>query len=96
MVCAVAFENGDANTPWAVKLPLAWILSGPLPASEKVKCYAVCSMRENEELTSVVKQWCDLESHGTVASMDNRSSGDKQAFSHLNNNFQKYYSVQGW
>ena len=41
-------------------------------------------MRKGEDLTVVVKQWFDLESYGTVVSVDNRSSEDKQALSHLN------------
>ena len=84
LICLVAFKNGGANTPWAVKLPLAWPLDGPLPAS-KAQCYSVCSMSNDEELTAVVKQWWDLESYGTVVLVDNRTCEDKQALSHLNN-----------
>ena len=63
LICPVACKNGGANTPWAVKLPLAWALSGSLPASEKAQCYSVCSMNKDEELTAVVKYWRDLESY---------------------------------
>ena len=56
LICPAASKNKGAKTPWAVKLPLAWSLSGPLPASEKSQCYSVCSMSQDEELTAVVKQ----------------------------------------
>ena len=84
LICPVAYKNGGVNTPWAVKLPLAWTISGPLPTSEKAQCYSVCSVSKDEELTAVVKQWWDLESYGTVVAVDNRSSEDKQALAHLN------------
>ena len=76
LICPVAFNNDVAITPWAVKLPLAWALSGPLPALEKAQCYSVCSMSKNEKITAVVKQW-DLESYETVVLVDNRSIENK-------------------
>ena len=65
LICPVTVKNIGANLRWPVKLPLAWTPSGPVPASEKAQCYSLCSMSKDEELTAVVKQWCDLESYGT-------------------------------
>ena len=84
LICPVAHKHGGVNTSWAVKLPLAWTISGPLPTSEKAQCYSVCGVSKDEELTAVVKQWGDLESYGTVVAVDNRSFEDKQALAHLN------------
>ena len=87
-ICPVAFKNGGVNAPWAVKEPLAWTLSGPLPTSEKAQCYSVCSMSQDEKLTAVVKQWWDVEYYGTVVSVDIQSSEDKQVLSHINTTIQ--------
>ena len=40
-ICPVVFNNGGATFRWAVRLPQAWTLRGPLPALEKAKCYSV-------------------------------------------------------
>ena len=71
LICTVAFKNGGANTLWAVKLPVAWALSEPLPTSEKAHCYSVCNMSKNEEMTAVMKHWWGLESYGTVVLVNN-------------------------
>ena len=84
LICSVAYKNRGVNTSWAVELPLALTISGPLPTSEKAQYYSVCIVGKDEELTTVVKQWWCLEFYGTVVTVDNRSSENKQALAHLN------------
>ena len=62
------YKNSGRNKPWAVKLPLGWTVSGPLPKRDLKVCDASCKLPnlEDLELAEDVKKWWDMESYGTL------------------------------
>ena len=42
-ICPIGYQTSDNHLPWAVKLPIGWVLSGPLPNCKSLKssvCFA--------------------------------------------------------
>ena len=61
------FESDRANTPIAVRLPLGWVLSGPLPSATGLfsTCFkAVASSEKVSILAEQLRSWYDMESYG--------------------------------
>ena len=65
------FSADEKRSPVAVRLPIGWVLSGPLPSSS---CLISTSFKGNfehdNELASQVKSWYDIESFGANKQVD--------------------------
>ena len=73
----------DSISPCAVRLPIGWVLSGPLPPSSNSSCFK-CVV-EDMSLADQMKTWFELESYGAFKQVDARSAADKRALSVLKN-----------
>ena len=76
------FESDRANTPIAVRLPLGWVLSGPLPSATGLvsTCFkAVASSEKDSILAEQLRCWYDMESYGAYKQVDSRSAADARA-----------------
>ena len=85
LIRPVEYKNGGENKPWAIKLPLGWTVSGPVPINQ-LKLSAACHVANNDDmkLAEVVKKWWDMESYGTLKVADKRTKDDKLATEILN------------
>ena len=73
------FQGRNQNTPVAVRMPIGWVLSGPLPSPIGVRATTFKCNVEDVALADQVKKWYELESYGTFKQADPRSSADKHA-----------------
>ena len=74
------FSADEKCSPFAVRLPIGWVLSGPLPSSSSL--VSVCfkaSIEQDFELACQVKSWYDMESYGAFKQVDPRSAADARA-----------------
>ena len=86
-VCPLEYFAADEkSSPFAVRLPIGWVISGPLPSSSGLvsTCFKA-NMEQDFELTSQVKSWYDMESYGALKQVDPRSSSDARAHEILEN-----------
>ena len=68
------------NSPWAVKVPLGWTLSGPLPNSERTEnSFLSSDSQKNQELTEIVRKWWEIESYGTTLQVNSRTLEDTKS-----------------
>ena len=70
------FFSADTNcSPFAVRLPIGWVLSGPLPSSARLisTCFQA-NIEQDFELACQVKSWYDIESYGAYKQFDPRSA----------------------
>ena len=74
------FSADDKLSPVAVRLPIGWVLSGPLPSSFCITstCFKV-NIEHTNELVSQVKSWYDIDSFGANKQVDSRSAADARA-----------------
>ena len=75
----------DSISPCAVRLPIVWVLSGPLPPSLKSNSSYFKCVVEDMSLADQIKTWYELESHGAFKQVDARSAAEKRALSVLKN-----------
>ena len=78
--------DNSRNSSFAVRLPIGWVLSGPLPSSLVLPCHCFKCTVEDNSLIEQDKNWYELESYGTYKSADPRSASDKQALRTLESN----------
>ena len=80
------FAADEKCSPFAVRLPIGWILSGPLPSSSGLvsTCFKA-NTEQDFELASQVNSWYDMESHGALKQVDPRSAADARAHDILEN-----------
>ena len=80
------FAADEKSSPFAVRLPIGWVLSGPLPSSSGLvsTCFKA-NMEQDFELASQVKSLYDIESYGALKQVDPRSSSDARAHEILEN-----------
>ena len=74
------FSADEKCSPFAVRLPIGWVLSGPLPSSSSL--VSVCfkaNIGQDFELACQVKSWYDMESYGAFKQVDPRSAADARA-----------------
>ena len=74
-------SEADPNTsPVAVRLPIGWVLSGPIPTSTGFlsTCFK-CNTDCRSELACQIKRWFEIESHGAYKQVGYRSAEDKRA-----------------
>ena len=57
------FAADEKYSPFAVRLPIGWVLSGPLPSSSSLvsTCFTA-NIEQDFELACQVKSWYDMES----------------------------------
>ena len=74
------FSADEKRSPVAVRLPIGWVLSGPLPSSSCLTstCFKV-NIEQDNELASQVKSWYDIESFGANKQVNPRSAADAMA-----------------
>ena len=76
------FETDRKDTPIAVRLPLGWVLSGPLPSTSGLfsTCFkAVTRSEEDSKLSEQLRSWYDIESYAAYKQVDSRSAADARA-----------------
>ena len=73
----------DSISPCAVRLPIGWVLNGPLPPSFKSNSSCFKCIVEDMSLADQTKTWYELESYGAFKQVDARSAADKRALSVL-------------
>ena len=80
------FAANEKSSPFAVRLPIGWVLSGPLPSSSSLvsTCFKA-NMEQDFELASQVKSWYGMESYGALKQVDPRSTSDARAHDILEN-----------
>ena len=80
------FAADEKCSPFAVRLPIGWVLNGPLPSSSGLvsTCFKA-NMEQDFELASQVKSWNDMESYGALQQVDPRSAADARAHDILQN-----------
>ena len=79
------YVSRDKTSPVAVRLPIGWVLSGPLPATAVLS--ATCFEAEveaNAEISQQLKRWYDMETFGAVKNVDPASSEEARAKKILN------------
>ena len=74
------FAANEKCSPFAVRLPIGWVLSGPLPSSSSLVlvCFKA-NIEQHFELAFQVKSWYDMESYGAFKQVDARSAADVRA-----------------
>ena len=73
------FVAESKNSPIAVRLPLGWVLSGPLPSTTCILSTCFKAIVETENLTEQIRAWYDIESFGAFKHIDPRSAADSRA-----------------
>ena len=82
------FESDRKDTPIAVRLPLGWVLSGPLPSTSGLfsTCFkAVVENESDSKLADQLRSWYEMESFGAKKQVDPRSAADARALNILEN-----------
>ena len=71
---------------FAVRLPIGWVLSDPLPSSSGLvsTCFRA-KMEQDFELVSQVNSWYDMESYGALKQVHPRSAADARTLDFLEN-----------
>ena len=74
------FSADEKCSPFTVRLPISWVLSGPLPSGSSIvsTCFKA-NIEQDLELACQVKSWYDMESHGAYKQVDPRSAADAWA-----------------
>ena len=74
------FESESKCAPVAVRLPIGWVLSGPLPSSSNfVLSCSKAIIEPEQDLVEQLRTWYELESYGAMTEVDPRSSADRRA-----------------
>ena len=91
------FAADEKCSPFAVRLPIGWVLSGPLPSSSaSVSTCFKANIEQDFELAGQIKSWYDMKSYGTLKQVDQRSASDARAHDILENttvHYGKRYDV---
>ena len=74
------FSADEKCSPFAVRLPIGWVLSGPLPSNSSLvsTCFKA-NIEQDFELACQVKSWYHMESYGAFKQVDPRSAADAHA-----------------
>ena len=77
------FESNRKNTPVAVRIPLSWVLAGPLRSTSGFysTCFKALSTNKdvNSDFADQLCTWYDKESFGAFKQVDSRSAADARA-----------------
>ena len=66
----------DKNSPCSVRLPIGWVISGPLPPSVHSTSSCLKCLVEDSSLTGQIKSWYELESYGAFKQVELHMFGD--------------------
>ena len=74
------FAADEKCSPFDARLPIGWVLSGPLPSSSSLvsTCFKA-NVEQDFELACQVKSWYDMESYGAYKQVDPQSATDARA-----------------
>ena len=74
------FSADEKCSPFAVRLPIGWVLSGSLPPSSSLAstCFKA-NLEQDFELACQVKSWYDMQSYCAFKQVDPRSAADARA-----------------
>ncbi|XP_075256623.1 uncharacterized protein LOC142349095 [Convolutriloba macropyga] len=74
------FESESKCAPVAVRLPIGWVLSGPLPSSSSFvsSCFKAI-VEPEQDLVEQLRTWYELESYCAMKEVDPSSSADRRA-----------------
>ena len=75
----------DSISPCVVRLPIGWVLSGPLPPSFKSNSSCFKCILEDMSLAGQIETWYELDSYGAFKQVDVRATAHKRALSVLKN-----------
>ena len=76
------FESDRKSSPIAVRIPLGWVLSGPLPSTSGLvsTCFkAVIQSESDSQLADQLRSWYEMESFAAKKQVDPRSAADARA-----------------
>ena len=77
------FESDLKDTPIAVRIPLGWVLSGPLPSTSGLvsTCFKtfVTQNESDSKLADQLRSWYELESFAARKQVDLRTASDARA-----------------
>ena len=68
------FWGWNSISPCALRLPIGWVLSDPLPPSFKLNSSCFKCVVEYMSLADRFKTWYELESYGAFKQVDARSA----------------------
>ena len=73
-------SSTDKSSPVAVRMPIGWVLSGPLPSTSNLSasCFEASS-EEDSTLAREVKLWYDMGTFGAVKNVDPSSAEESRA-----------------
>ena len=80
------FESDRKNIPIAVRIPLGWVLSGPLPSTSGLvsTCFkAVTHSESDSQLADQLRSWYEMESFAAKKQVDPLSAADARASTKL-------------
>ena len=78
------FAADEKCSPFALRLPIGLVLSGPLPSSSVlVSACLKANMEQDFELASQVKSWYDMESYEALKQVELRSAADARVLDSL-------------
>ena len=77
------FESEDRNAPVAVRLPIGWVLSGPVPSISALVSTCFRANTAESLLADKVRSGYETESFGTYIQADTRSKAEQRAVSIL-------------
>ncbi len=81
-----AESKHSKHSPVAVRIPIGWVLSGPLPSTSTFASTCFKAVIDTEpSLADQIKSWYDLESFGAAKKADPRSAADRRALAILEN-----------
>ena len=74
------FSTDEKCSPFAVRLPIGWVLSGPLRSSSSLvsTCFKA-NVEQDYESACQFKSWNDMELYGAFKQVDPRSAADARA-----------------
>ena len=80
------FAADEKCSPFDVRLPMGWVLSGPLPSSSGLvsTCFEA-NMEQNFELASLIKSCYDMESYGALKQVNPHFASDASVLDILEN-----------
>ena len=77
------YGDKSRKSPFAARLPIAWVLSGPVPSSLSLPSHNFKCSVEGNSLVEQIKSWYEFESYDTYKLAAPRSASDKQALKTL-------------
>ena len=78
-ICPIEVSSVDNRTPCAVRTPLGWVASGPLPSKVVKGVSNFKAVVNDDSLAAQLHSWWDIESYAASRSVDPRAKSDRRA-----------------